>query len=672
MKKDIKNKNDEEKESLIQKKIWSTYRFFFSKISIFNKSSFQFYTCSMFLISYFLFFLSLEKCMDGFDECGEKSTWIKIKSIEAIFSALIISISIEGIIFKLISKIHLCHIIFIYIYFFNYSHGIDFQDHGFYNFLGSLIIIILVLLVLTPLNILLYLIIVKKNKINALIFVSFLLIFFSLSIKISKTYMNCDDWARGLNNTIIENDINKYSCIINFPQFCPYKIGKYLFDFSKIKGMKCDKMKKETKKELLTIAKFNYINNNTKHIGIPLTNKESQLLLWKNSISYYFRNHLIDMDNSNLVKKIFNKNNYPEMIIDYTQDISGELKINLNYNEAISKERKLLEKNSSPFSDNIMMLYIDSVSRAYSVRKLKKTLAFFEKYITYKGYSNPNYPTENYHSFQFFKYHSFNYYTRYNYPKIFYGNTNDKSMLRITKYLKENGYVTCFINDMCLREPTRIKHNMSFKEISDHEMLICDPNMNSVNSNLIRCLYNKISTAHLYEYGEQFWRKYKYNRKFLAILSNDGHEGTLEVLKYIDDIIFNFLDKLFNDNLFKDSTIFLLSDHGTSIPSPYYINKFFMMEMHLPMLYMICNDRKNISYQEQYKYINNNQQIIITGYDIYNTLGHLIYGDKYYLIQNKTEKKETAKSPFGESLFNKIDSKRSPKNYTNMNMNICK
>lgn len=31
MKKDIKNKNDEEKEILIQKKIWSTYRFFFFK-----------------------------------------------------------------------------------------------------------------------------------------------------------------------------------------------------------------------------------------------------------------------------------------------------------------------------------------------------------------------------------------------------------------------------------------------------------------------------------------------------------------------------------------------------------------------------------------------------------------------------------------------------------------
>jgi hypothetical protein len=484
--------------------------------------------------------------------------------------------------------------------------------------------------------------------------------------------MNCDDWPRGLNNTTIENDINKYSCIITFPTFCPYKIGQYFFDFSKIKGKKCDEMKQDTKSYLLFISKSKGINEKTKQIGLPLTNKDPFLFLWNNSIFDYFSKHLVDMDNSYLFKKEFNKNNYHEMIIDYTSNEYGELKINLNFNESLSKERKLLEKDSFPYSKNIMVLYIDSVSRAYSVRKLKKTLAFFEQFIKYQGYSNPNYPDENYHCFQFFKYHSFNLYTRYNYPKIFYGNVGDKNMLRITKYLKENGYITGFINDMCLREPTRIEHDMSFEEISDHEMLLCDPNMNSVNSNLIRCLYNKLSTAHLYEYGEQFWRKYQNNRKFLAIMSNDGHEGTLEILKYIDNIIFNFLEKLFKENLFRDSTIFLLSDHGTSIPSPYYINKFFIMEKHLPMLYMICNDRKNLSYKEQYEYINKNQQILITGYDIYNTLGHLIYGDKYSLIQNKTEDKDTAKSQFGRSLFNEIDSKRSPRNYTNMNINICK
>ena len=672
MKKGIKNKNDEEIVELIQSKIWNNYKTIFSKINLNKKNSLLSYTSLMFLISYLLYFFSLEKCLEGFDECGTKNVWIIIKSIEAIFSSLILSILIEGMIFKIISRFHLFHIFFIYICFFIYSHGIDFHDHGFFNLLGCLALIILILLVLTPLNILLYLLIIKKNKIYTLILGFFLLIFFSLSRKISSSYMNCDDWARGLNNTIIENDKNKYSCSITFPKFCPYKIGKYFFDFSKFKGMRCEEIKQDTKKNLLSISKSNYINESTKHIGLPLTNKETTLFVWNSSISDYFINHLVDMDDSPLIKKVFNKSNYPEMIIDYTNNKFGELKINLKFNASLSKERKLLEKDSFPYSNNIMMLYIDSVSRAYSIRKLKKTLTFFEQFISYQGYSNPNYPDENYHSFQFFKYHSFNSYTRYNYPKIFYGNIGSKSMSRITKNLKENGYITCFINDMCLREPTRVEHNMSFKEISDHEMLVCDPNMGHVNSNLIRCLYNKLSTAHLYDYGDQFWRKYQNNRKFLAVMSNDGHEGTLEILKYVDDIIFNFLERLFNENLFSDSTIFLLSDHGTSIPSPYYINKFFMMEKHLPMLYIICNDRKNISYNEQYKYINKNQQIIITGYDIYNTLIHLIYGDKYSLIQNKTENQDIAKSKFGRSLFNEIDSKRSPKNYTNMNINICK
>ena len=163
------------------------------------------------------------------------------------------------------------------------------------------------------------------------------------------------------------------------------------------------------------------------------------------------------------------------------------------------------------------------------------------------------------------------------------------------------------------------------------------------------------------------------NRKFMAIITNDGHEGTLEVLKYIDDILYNFLNKLYNNNLFKNSIIFLLSDHGTGAPSPYYINEFYQIERHLPMLYIICHDRKNISYSQQYEYINRNQQILVTGYDIYNTFGNLILGDKYYLIKNKTKEKDTLKSRLGLSLFNEINPKdRYPKKYKDMNINICK
>ena len=124
---------------------------------------------------------------------------------------------------------------------------------------------------------------------------------------------------------------------------------------------------------------------------------------------------------------------------------------------------------------------------------------------------------------------------------------------------------------------------------------------------------------------------------------------------------------LFNDNLFKDSSIILVSDHGVGMPSVYFPFNFYKLEEHLPMLYMIINDRKNISYEEQYKNIYENQQTFISSYDIYNTIGNLIFGDEYINIKNKTEKNDTTKSQYGKSLFDKINQKiRTPKFYTNI------
>ena len=81
-----------------------------------------------------------------------------------------------------------------------------------------------------------------------------------------------------------------------------------------------------------------------------------------------------------------------------------------------------------------------------------------------------------------------------------------------------------------------------------------------------------------------------------------------------------------------------------------------------------------LKYEEQYEFIHKNQQTLITAYDIYNTIGHLIYGDKYKLIRNKTRLKDSPKSPLGISLFNKINQKsRKPKLYKFSNRKtICK
>jgi hypothetical protein len=376
------------------------------------------------------------------------------------------------------------------------------------------------------------------------------------------------------------------------------------------------------------------------------------------------------MDN----KKIINKNNFKsEVIIDFSKNKFGEMIINLNYNEKLSKERKKLEKNSIPYSNNIMIIYLDSVSRANAMRQLKKTINFFEKFISYKGGFHERYPAENFHSFQFFKYHSFKDYTRDNYPRLFYGDERNKTkIVRITKYLKENGFITNYCSDICERDNIRTLHNLTIDEVDDHQFLLCDPSTEIFTYSTIKCLYGKTNTEHLLEYTNQFWRKYNNNRKFSLIASNDPHEGTLESLKYLDDFIFNHLNSLFNDNLLKDSSIFLLSDHGVGMPSIYFLTDFYQYEFHLPMLFIIINDRKNISYNEQYSNIYENQQVFITAYDIYNTFANLLYGNKYEGIQNKTLYNDTPKSPYGKSLFSIIDKKkRTSKNYRNMVDTVC-
>ena len=495
-------------------------------------------------------------------------------------------------------------------------------------------------------------------------------IFLFLFYCLPKNATNCNDWSKGLNNTYIDNDSTKYGCKIKFPKFCSFKIIGFTQDLSKIFHKNCLNKKKNLKENIIRESRSPYINKNTTKFGFPLTNNKDG---GKDGIddsvlrNYTYWN-LIDMD-KNFSTKFAN----PEYIVDFSNDPFGELIIKLNFNKTLSIERKKLENESSPYSDNIMIIYIDSFSRANSIRKLKKTLKFFEQFMSYKGGYNKKYPNEYFHSFQFLKYHSFKGATFQNFPKIFYGNyINATDFVRINKYYKMNGYITGFGIDDCNKDNTRTHHNLSEEEIYDHQLTICDPNSEGILIPKIRCLYKNISSYYLLKYIEQFWREYKYNRKFALVVINDAHEGTLEVIKYTDNIIYNFLNSLYDDNLLKASSVLLLSDHGTGMPSIYSLNDFFYIERALPMFYIIINDRKNLDYNQQYFNIHKNQQTLITAFDIYNTIANIAYGNNYNKIDTKTINKDTAKSPFGKSLFENINQKeRKPNKYPNMRKDVC-
>ena len=87
----------------------------------------------LFTLSYFFYFLSLEKCFEGEGSCCRKHKWMKKKVIEELISIFLTIILLELIIVNKISKLHIIHFIIAYIFFYNYSNGIDFDDHGYYN-----------------------------------------------------------------------------------------------------------------------------------------------------------------------------------------------------------------------------------------------------------------------------------------------------------------------------------------------------------------------------------------------------------------------------------------------------------------------------------------------------------------------------------------------------------
>ena len=160
--------------------------------------------------------------------------------------------------------------------------------------------------------------------------------------------------------------------------------------------------------------------------------------------------------------------------------------------------------------------------------------------MSYEGSFGGNFPEQNFHSFQFFKYHSFEGRTATNFPRLFYDNIREaKNITRLNKYFKENWFIINYCSHLCQKDNARTPINTTFSELYDHQMLLCDPNAPRYSKIISKCFYGKDDVGFLLDYSEQFWGKYKDNRKFSTVIINTAHEGTMEVLKYLDNIIYN-------------------------------------------------------------------------------------------------------------------------------------
>ena len=122
--------------------MWNTTIPIFQKIKNVKIFLSKIITITLFVIAYVLYYLSLEKCFDGEELCGNNMKWIYTKLFELILSCELISFLFGIIIFNYASKRHLIHLFATFLLFYHYSHGFYFYDHGMYNFIFFVLLFI--------------------------------------------------------------------------------------------------------------------------------------------------------------------------------------------------------------------------------------------------------------------------------------------------------------------------------------------------------------------------------------------------------------------------------------------------------------------------------------------------------------------------------------------------
>ena len=592
----------------------------------------------------FLYMRSLKGCSKSEFECLGDLQLIKDGINNCLNSIVYFTFVLFLIQLKICSSYILIILIIIYIELIIRDHGENFLNHGKLNLFALFSLTIIGEIII--LFIVLYKHLFKKKKLFLICLISILFLITSIIIILkNKEDYYCKDWDKGLNNSYINNDPSIYPCKINIPKDkCLISILGPLFDFSKILNLKCVKRSSKEKDNLIINSN---LKNKTKikRIGYPITiGKKEEIngepTLYSETLYEFVKNNLVDMDDREQLNKL-DEYQKPEVIVNFSNNLYGKLDININYKDKLSKERKLLENKDS---NNVLFLFMDNLSRVHFYRQYKKTKEFLRKFLTYKGYSNEIDKEQKYHGFEFLKFQKFDGATVQNALPMFSGVYFDsrKIMISIVKDFKKNGYITCNVQDICHKELMSIEplENYTYVEF-DHEYAAvnCEPNVykpgyglfNGDNSVFRKCLYGKESFDYALEYGKKFWKAYKGNKRFLRIVCTYSHEYSYEKAKYTDNSLHDFLKELFENDQLKNTTIFIAADHGFQLMGIYKImnSKDFPIETNLPLFFLIVPDKKNYTYEQQYREIIKNQQTLITSFDIFYTLRYIIYHEDY-------------------------------------------
>ena len=593
----------------------------------------------------FLSFLSFYFYNKSFKGCHGTQSYCLVTLSPSFFYLLGIYIMISSIIslyiiYQILQKnasfFHLIYYIPINSYLLYFvDNGSDLSHHGSYNKMIFYVLFCAFFVLFIFFCLIKY---IYRNY--RIIFVSLTLsliwIIIYTNIKIRK---NCDTWYNGLNGIKLENNPNFDKCKIVQPKKCWINLLDGIFDVSRILNEDCNNFRGGEKMELLKyLPPLNYTWLNESHFDRFFNNVMADI---------------IPLDKYDINK--IPKEKKPEIILNFDPITQmGQIDISINKNQELIKTRKKLYESlplkEKPKYSNILFLYIDAISRPEFIRSMKHTQNFLSKYY---------YNSSKYSFYQMLKYQNFIFFTQQNVNPMFFGesmfNSNGTSILH---HIKRKGYITGQANNICTRQLYDIEDNYTQNisyESFDHEniAMFCDPNFYNPENRFTpymgpysirrRCLYGKDTFEYVLEYGQKFWETYLNEKKFLRLSFQDAHEGTLEVVKYLDKKLAEFLEFFWHKKYLEDTAIFLVSDHGNNMIGFYNILQVedYVLEKTLGTWLMILPKKINVDE----KNIEINQQRLVTPYDIHDTLLDM-FG---YKLNDKVYSRK------GKSIFSEIN-----------------
>jgi ABC-type multidrug transport system permease subunit len=662
-----------------------------------------------FIFSVYFYILSLEGCSDTQTACLVNLSPEFFNNIGLyLFTSAILNSFIYLLLTKTkITKLHLIYILPILGYLMLIlDTGSDLKNHGGYNRIVFLIVLLLVVFLMYFVNFILKLI--QQKKFKLILFSLIFIITFTcfISYKIS----DCSNWNKGLNNKYIINNKNNPNdkCFISTPEKCWIDFLDGLMDVSWYLQEDCQNFRTGEKIELLKYLPERYKNTNI--FGYPITTNYTYITeSYHMPFFWSIMSNFIDIKNPENNNKTSRHSNFlPEIILNFDEKTQlGKIDIDIKKNKKLVEERKLISEkynnnndneinndiNKKDLIDNVLFLYIDSISRPHFIRKMKNTIKFMEKHFNRKWEKEDSYNINNkinnnidsnninnnnnsnnnkdnhlttpFTFYEFMKYHTFIFFTQPNVNPMFYGESMKlNNGTNIIKYFHEHGFISAQSNNICSRELYDIEpgyiENLNWEKF-DHEniALFCDPNFFNPENPFTpymgpysvrkRCLYGRNTYEYVIDYGEKFWETYIEEKKFLRLSFQDAHEGTGEVVRYLDEYLENFLNKLDKKGWLDKTAIFIVSDHGNNMIGFYNIFGCpdFNKEKTLASWYMLL-PKELKDFEENVRY---NENTMVTPYDVFDTLLSLINEEKNYPSAN------------GESVL---------KNKINGNDRICK